>query len=188
MDLFLASLPVVSLLLHCLSYNPGCINGFGTTRQISKAYNELFNASERNRCPSPTTLQVGNFFKLVTVRITGHLIYWGKARVIGILSTLNTYILNPSYLTGDATQFIQEQDEFNKEFPNFDYCEILGTYVNKSFPFPHTHRFSFPRKLGEHIEHIDRSLETQFIDVVCWLIRHNLLVLLRTYIFLILPG
>lgn len=52
-------------------------------------------------------------------------------------------------------------------------------------------RFSFPRKLGEHIETLgssDRSGELQFIEMVCWLIRHNLLILLRTYTFLLLPG
>eukprot|EP01127_Copromyxa_protea_P015892 TRINITY_DN4641_c0_g1_i1.p1 TRINITY_DN4641_c0_g1~~TRINITY_DN4641_c0_g1_i1.p1 ORF type:complete len:504 (+),score=93.39 TRINITY_DN4641_c0_g1_i1:1096-2607(+) len=113
--------------------------------------------------------------------ITSHLIYWGKARIIGILSKLNTYILNPCMTyNGNSSQFMQQQYEFNREFPNFDFCEILGT-------------FSFPCKLGDHIERLTTStrkgtLEAEFIEMVCWLIRNNLVILLRTYVFLVLPG
>jgi hypothetical protein len=104
-------------------------------------------------------------------RIASHLIYWGKAKVIVFLTKLNTYTLNPN-TTDHFYQHVMAA-EFHREFPRFPLHATLEL-------------FSAPKKLGDHIQRHHTSLHREFVNIVIWLLRRDLLIQLHTYIYLII--
>lgn len=47
--------------------------------------------------------------------------------------------------------------------------------------------FSIPKKLGEHVLSLAPSLQKEFVEVVIWLLRHDLIIQLHTFVFFVIP-
>jgi nitrogen permease regulator 3-like protein len=105
-------------------------------------------------------------------RLAAHLVCWKKARVIDTLTKNNVYILNPSpKADGFYLPFLSQK--FERNFP-VKISDILP-------------RFSFPKKLGEHVQSLPTSLQRDFVDIVIWMLRQDLLVQQQTYVYLMVP-
>lgn len=114
-------------------------------------------------------------------RMAGHLVFWGRARVINTLTKTNIYVLNPrahfsdNFRENPGSYFKVLLDQFASVFsPSFRFEEILD-------------RFSHPKPLANHVNLLIPSLQRDFVDVVVWLLRKNLLIQLYTFIFLNIP-
>ncbi|KAF2077655.1 hypothetical protein CYY_001042 [Polysphondylium violaceum] len=103
-------------------------------------------------------------------RLASHLVHWKKARIINMMTKNNFYILTPRSQVNYATL----SQTFSVLFPDFKLYDILQ-------------RFSTARPLAEHISKIPSSqYHTTFLAVVGWLLQHDLIVQLSTYIHLMI--
>lgn len=100
--------------------------------------------------------------------IASHLEYWGKAKIIESLSQYNVYILNTKMNSGD-TYLHSIAPKFQELF------QIQLTAVLE--------QFSFPQALHEN----NFAQEEKFVEIVIWLLRHDLVVQIFPYFYLILP-
>jgi hypothetical protein len=48
--------------------------------------------------------------------------------------------------------------------------------------------FSVPKKLGEHVLSLAPPLQKEFVEVVIWLLRHDLIIQLHTFVFFVVPD
>uniref|UniRef100_A0A6B2L715 GATOR1 complex protein NPRL3 C-terminal HTH domain-containing protein n=1 Tax=Arcella intermedia TaxID=1963864 RepID=A0A6B2L715_9EUKA len=119
-----------------------------------------------NRLQKETGLPLSQLF-----RIAAHLVYWGKAKVVVFLTKLNVYTLNPNPPIQSLQSYITQ---FKQDFPSFDFCATLEN-------------FSIPKKLMNHMSRLSANLQPNFVNVVSWLLRHDLLVQVHTYVYLICP-
>lgn len=107
-------------------------------------------------------------------RLAAHLVYWNKARIINTLAKTNVYVLNPNPKCSDFYfPFIGQK--FSRVFPAFRLPEVLES-------------FSVPKKLGEHVLSLSPTLQKEFVEVVIWLLRHDFLMELHTFVFFVTPD
>ncbi|EGC37140.1 hypothetical protein DICPUDRAFT_30795 [Dictyostelium purpureum] len=100
-------------------------------------------------------------------RLASHLVHWRKAKIINMMTRNNNYILRP-----DSNQDYRELDKkFSLLFPDFRLYDILN-------------RFSVARPLHTHISKILPQYHTQFLSIIGWLLQHDLIVQLFTYVHL----
>jgi hypothetical protein len=132
-------------------------------------------------------------------RLASHLVYWRKARVVHMLTKNNVYILKPDVarwkeqhrflyrVAGEQVKLqadsasVRKRDsiavlcvKFARQFPSFRLAELLE-------------RFSTPKPLVEHMSQFAPTLQRDFINVVVWLLKHNLLEQMFVYVFLMVP-
>eukprot|EP01118_Nematostelium_gracile_P001379 TRINITY_DN11411_c0_g1_i2.p1 TRINITY_DN11411_c0_g1~~TRINITY_DN11411_c0_g1_i2.p1 ORF type:complete len:472 (-),score=71.77 TRINITY_DN11411_c0_g1_i2:3-1418(-) len=108
-------------------------------------------------------------------RISAHLVYWNRARLINTLTKTNIYVINPNPpISSKPDIYFMLGKQFSLIFPSFKLVEILE-------------RFSYPKTLGEHVDLLISSLQRDFVEVVVWLLQRNLLVQLHTYFLLMIP-
>ncbi|EFA86403.1 UPF0171 family protein [Heterostelium album PN500] len=118
-------------------------------------------------------------------RLSSHLVYWGKAKIINMLTKNNVYVLTPptkitdnnnnnnSSSNNNNSSYIDISNKFNIQFPEFQFQDILL-------------RFSSARPLAEHISKFHQSYHVTFLQIVCWLLQHDLIMQLHTYIHLMI--
>jgi hypothetical protein len=132
-------------------------------------------------------------------RLASHLVYWRKARVVHMLTKNNVYILKPDVarwkeqhrflyrVAGEQVKLqadsatVRKRDsiavmcvKFARQFPSFRLAEMLE-------------RFSTPKPLAEHMSQFAPTLQRDFVNVVVWLLKHNLLEQMFVYVFLMVP-
>ncbi|GAM17101.1 hypothetical protein SAMD00019534_002760, partial [Acytostelium subglobosum LB1] len=105
-------------------------------------------------------------------RLSSHLVYWRKAKIINMLTKNNVYILTP--ISGEQKiNYLELGNKFTQAFPDFMLQDILL-------------RFSVARPLAEHISKFHQSYHVMFLSVVCWLLEKGLITQLHTYIHLMI--
>jgi hypothetical protein len=103
--------------------------------------------------------------------MAANLEHWGKARIIEKFSTNNIYVLNSAC---ESLQSRELKDRFHKRFPSLSLAEEL-------------HRFSSLRSVGEHIADLTSpQAQREFIDLLIWLLREDIVEQLFQYPYLIL--
>lgn len=114
-----------------------------------------------------TDLSLSQVFRLVS-----HLVYWAKAMVIFPLCENNMYVLSPH--TNPITN-VYLVKSFERNFPNESLPVVLAKY-------------SLPIRMSECRDAIDTSQkQSQKCKLVVWMLQHQVLIQLHTYIFLSLP-
>eukprot|EP01130_Rhizamoeba_saxonica_P014917 TRINITY_DN6593_c0_g1_i1.p1 TRINITY_DN6593_c0_g1~~TRINITY_DN6593_c0_g1_i1.p1 ORF type:complete len:523 (-),score=87.05 TRINITY_DN6593_c0_g1_i1:22-1503(-) len=104
-------------------------------------------------------------------RIASHLVYWGKAKVIDTLTKKNVYILNPDC----KSSFSDLRTSFLEHFKEWNLADRLKG-------------FSIPIPLKAHITSISLpNAQREFVNIVIWLLRHELLIEVHTFVYLLLP-
>lgn len=104
--------------------------------------------------------------------IVGHLVYWGKATIIYPLCETNVYVLSPvanTYTNSDLSE------QFKKLF-NLSLCGQLA-------------EFSYPVKLRESKDVLNPiKQQDQKVKIVLWMLQHQLLIQLHTYVIFCPPA
>jgi hypothetical protein len=102
-------------------------------------------------------------------RMAAHLVYWQKAKIIKSLTQSSILVVNPEA----EFEFLLDQS-FAHAFPSFRLPEVLQS-------------FSSPIPLVSHAQKLPPTKQKDFLNIVLWLLRHNLLIELNTYIYLNIP-
>ncbi|EGG22631.1 UPF0171 family protein [Cavenderia fasciculata] len=102
-------------------------------------------------------------------RLASHLVYWRKAKIINMMTKNNVYVLNPR----NSNDLVDLGNKFSTLFPEFKFQDILF-------------RFSTARPLAEHISKIHQNYYVVFLQIVGWLLQHDLIVQLHTYVHLMI--
>ncbi|CAG7833317.1 unnamed protein product [Allacma fusca] len=103
------------------------------------------------------------------VEIASHLVYWAAAIVIYPMCESNVYVIAP-----DAPITSPElASAFTESFPGVSLSQLLSD-------------FSMPMPLGERINPLlgVTSSQMQLVQLVCWLLKHRLLIQLHTYLYM----
>jgi len=108
------------------------------------------------------------------LRLSAHLVYWNRARIIYTITKWNVYVLNHNRPPYEFPSVRLLDEEFQRMFSNFHLDEILAM-------------FSCRKSLGEHLDLLAPSLHKDFIDVVIWLLQRNLIIQLHTFVHLMIP-
>lgn len=110
--------------------------------------------------------------------MAAHLIYWKKGKLIKSLSPNSFFIINPRMKEKKSdlySNYLLSLDQsFSHSFLNFRLAEIL-------------HDFSTPLTLVTHVHKLAASKQKDFVPVVVWLLRHDLIIELNTYFYLNIP-
>ncbi|XP_054849233.1 GATOR complex protein NPRL3 isoform X2 [Eublepharis macularius] len=109
---------------------------------------------------------------LQVFQLAAHLVYWGKAIIIYPLCENNVYMLSPN---ASVCLYSPLADEFSCQFPGHDLPSVLS-------------KFSLPVSLAVFKNPLAPPVqETQFIQMVVWMLQHRLLIQLHTYACLMVP-
>ncbi|XP_074647993.1 GATOR1 complex protein NPRL3-like [Tubulanus polymorphus] len=112
-------------------------------------------------------LALSQVFQLVS-----HLMYWAKAMIIYPLCESNVYMLSPN---ADTMLSSDRVEEFTKEFPGMSLPAFLS-------------EFSLPTPYGEHKDVMGLpQQQVEHVRMVVWLLQHQLLMQLHTYVYLNVP-
>mmetsp|Transcript_16539 Transcript_16539/g.18384 ORF Transcript_16539/g.18384 Transcript_16539/m.18384 type:complete len:267 (+) Transcript_16539:903-1703(+) len=112
----------------------------------------------------------------VIYRVAAHLVYWGKAKIVDVLTMSNVFILNPNPQGEEKGQYFPFlAQKFATVFPAFRLSEIL-------------HRFSYPVPLSQHVQHLAAPLQRRFVEVLVWLMKRGLVMQVYTFIHLNIPA
>eukprot|EP01133_Synstelium_polycarpum_P010789 gene10789-12572_t len=110
-------------------------------------------------------------------RLASHLVYWRKAKIINMMTKNNIYILTPdrSSHTNSKINYGELAAKFAVLFQHeIKFHDILL-------------RFSTPRPLAEHISKFHQTYHVTFLQIVGWLLQHDLITQLHTYVHLMCP-
>ncbi|KAI8918524.1 nitrogen permease regulator of amino acid transport activity 3-domain-containing protein [Powellomyces hirtus] len=102
-------------------------------------------------------------------RLAAHLVHWHKAKIIDVISMRNVYVVAPE---APLEQLPRLMEEFNNRFPQMDLPTILA---DLSTPRPYS--VIIPRK----------EARTLYLEVLTFLLRHDLVAQLHMYIYLMIP-
>ncbi|XP_029431886.1 GATOR complex protein NPRL3 isoform X5 [Rhinatrema bivittatum] len=116
---------------------------------------------------------------LQVFQLAAHLVYWGKAIIIYPLCENNVYMLSPNANVGLYSSLA---DQFSCQFPGHVLPSVLA-------------KFSLPVSLSEFKnplappgqEASTLPLQPQLIQMVVWMLQHQLLIQLHTYACLMVP-
>lgn len=110
--------------------------------------------------------------------MVAHLIYWKKGKLIKSLSQHSVFIINPRMKEKKSdlySNYLLSLDQsFSHSFFNFRLAEILRD-------------FSTPLTLVTHVHKLAANKQKDFLNVVMWLLRHDLIIELNTYFYLNIP-
>lgn len=133
-------------------------------------------------------------------RLAAHLVYWRKARVVHMLTKANVYALKPDAARWRAQHRFQrrvagDQVVLRGGGPGHRKKDSLSVLCGKfarvfpSFRLPETiERFATPKPLAEHMSLFSPTLQVDFVNAVVWLLRHDLLVQLHVYVYLLIDD
>ncbi len=99
--------------------------------------------------------------------MAAHLVFWGKAKIINIMTKNNVYTL-ASHNDEVNENMHTLWKEFSCIFPDFNLVEVLAN-------------FSVPKPLSFHVQTLQHAHHRDFVLVVGWLLQKELLVQLHTY-------
>jgi len=101
-------------------------------------------------------------------QLVGHLIYWAKVTVIYPLCETNVYVLASQAPTHVSSALIEE---FYMKFPGISLLVVMA-------------EFSLPVSLSQHgnLTHL-ADQQTQLLQIIIWMLQHNLLMQLHTYVY-----
>ncbi|CAI9729517.1 Hypothetical predicted protein [Octopus vulgaris] len=128
-------------------------------------------------CVNPTknlqTLSLDADLSLSQVfRLVSHLVYWAKAMIIYPLCENNMYVLSPHT---NPISNVHLVELFERDFPNESLPVVLSKY-------------SLPIRMNEYRDALDTSQkQSQKCKLVVWMLQHQILIQLHTYIFLSVP-
>lgn len=107
-------------------------------------------------------------------RIAAHLVYWKKAKIIDVLTRNNLYVLNPQPhdLEERTTHLPFLAQQFETQFQNLKLIDLLS-------------RFSTPKRLADVLQLT--TAQSKFVEMVTWLIRHDLITQIHQFVFLLAP-
>ncbi|XP_029431883.1 GATOR complex protein NPRL3 isoform X2 [Rhinatrema bivittatum] len=109
---------------------------------------------------------------LQVFQLAAHLVYWGKAIIIYPLCENNVYMLSPNANVGLYSSLA---DQFSCQFPGHVLPSVLA-------------KFSLPVSLSEFKNPLaPPGQEPQLIQMVVWMLQHQLLIQLHTYACLMVP-
>jgi len=100
-------------------------------------------------------------------RLCAHLVHWRKARIMSTLTKHSILTINSEAVLDRAIC-----DAFEAAFPTHGLPDQLS-------------RFAVPKRLDEHLRVLGQGAQHQLINLVIFLLRHSLLVLLHTFVSLI---
>jgi len=114
-------------------------------------------------------------------RIAAHLVKWQKSRIIDVVARNAVYMVkSPSTpatdtVEGTLSPMAVLERKFDRWFPSFRLATMLE-------------RFSTPRSVAAHLADLPAALERDFVAVVIWLLRHDLVLQLHEYLYLVVPS
>ncbi|XP_052227787.1 GATOR complex protein NPRL3-like isoform X2 [Dreissena polymorpha] len=101
-----------------------------------------------------------------------HLVYWAKAFIIYPLCETNIFILSPTANTHVSSKLVEE---FTQQFPG---CSLPVQLAE----------FSFPTQLRDAHSPLSNHGDTELmVQIVVWMLKHQLLTQLHTYVFFVPP-
>ncbi|XP_014609422.1 PREDICTED: nitrogen permease regulator 3-like protein isoform X3 [Polistes canadensis] len=126
-------------------------------RRLIQMYNPL---------KSIQTLAADSDLTLTQVfQLTGHLVYWAKARIIYPLCESNVYVVSP-----DAVLSNQLLEAFSEQFPGLCLLQVISD-------------FSLPTSISQKLNPLSQpQQQTQLVKVIIWLLKNHLLLQLHTYV------
>ena len=99
-------------------------------------------------------------------RVASNLLYWGKAKLIDKMTLKSIYMINPQF------EFYQGLSlQFSKANPSFNLNEELN-------------KFSKPKILEEHLP---ASFQNEYINMVTWLLRNDVIIEVHQFIYCLPP-
>ncbi|KAJ3010132.1 Nitrogen permease regulator 3 [Thoreauomyces humboldtii] len=102
-------------------------------------------------------------------RLAAHLVHWQKAKIIDVISMRNVYVVSPDAPLDKLPCLIED---FQTRFPQLDLPSVLA---DLSIPRPYS--VIVPQK----------ELRTLYLEILTYLLRHNLVHQLHMYIYLMIP-
>ncbi|KAI8818606.1 nitrogen permease regulator of amino acid transport activity 3-domain-containing protein [Fimicolochytrium jonesii] len=102
-------------------------------------------------------------------RLAAHLVHWQKAKIIHVVGVRNVYVVPPN---ADLNRIHELSGDFNNRFPSVNLPSILANLTSIR-PFSTT----IPQK----------ELRTLYLEILTYLLRHNLVEQLHMYIYLMIP-
>eukprot|EP00051_Salpingoeca_urceolata_P012741 m.157794 g.157794 ORF g.157794 m.157794 type:complete len:633 (-) comp17590_c0_seq12:28-1926(-) len=106
----------------------------------------------------------------LVLRMAVHLVSWNEAKIIYPLCATNRYLLSSSLDLGSLS--VQTMDSFASAFPDHSLAATLEDY-------------SHLRQLSEHMNALAPEEDTERLQIVAWLLQRDLVVILRTFVFLV---
>ncbi|CAF2331655.1 unnamed protein product [Rotaria sp. Silwood2] len=110
-------------------------------------------------------------------RLTAHLLYWGRAKIIYPIHDDNVYIISPDAdisKQGSLAKMYKETFQNTSNYPTLQ--EALAEYSDAITFFDHISRNDNETDLRERIQCVE------------WLLRHRLLIQVHYYYYLLLPN
>lgn len=110
------------------------------------------------------------------IGLAKHLISWHEATIIYPICGNNTYVVAPDF----DLDLISEENRAAFA-TSFNHRQTLITVLID---------FSHPRRLSEHMNPVSDSKESiaEKLQVVQWLLQREMVILLQTYVFLVVPS
>lgn len=105
-------------------------------------------------------------------RLAAHLVYWGCGRVVDTLTKHNVYMVNPA---AELSPHSPLALEFKLKFRPTTLPGLLSKLSVR------------PAKVGDFLRGLTATEQLRFIKMLIWLLRHDFLVQLHTYIHLVIP-
>jgi nitrogen permease regulator 3-like protein len=104
-------------------------------------------------------------------RMSAHLVYWGKGKIIDTLAKNNVYAIHPNADLSPHSTFALE---FQHRFSPMTIHETLHQLSSRL------------TNIGEHLRGMNSERQVQFLHILTWLLRRDFLMQIHIYIYLVL--
>ncbi|KAJ3175166.1 Nitrogen permease regulator 3 [Geranomyces variabilis] len=102
-------------------------------------------------------------------RLAAHLVHWRKAKIIDVVSTRNVYIVAPDAPFDNLASL---SADFSTRFPTVNLPSVLAD-------------LAVPRPFAVAVPH--KEARTLYLEILTYLLRHDLVTQLHMYIYLMIP-
>jgi hypothetical protein len=102
-------------------------------------------------------------------RLSAHLIYWNKAKLIDVINLKNVYMVNPEVSFENLKELA---DKFSQQFPQFNLIQLLQG-------------MNYPKPFSSLIQTNDAR--DKYLEIAEFLLRYRLVIQLHTYIYFMIP-
>ena len=106
-------------------------------------------------------------------RMSAHLVYWGKGKIIDTLAKNNVYAIHPD---ADLSPQSPYALEFQHRFAPMTMHEALHQLSSRL------------ANIGEHLRGMNSEKQVQFLHILTWLLRRDFLLQIHIYIYLVLDN
>ena len=106
-------------------------------------------------------------------RMSAHLVYWGKGKIIDTLAKNNVYAIHPNADLSPQSTFALE---FQHRFSPMTIHEALHQLSSRL------------ANIGEHLRGMNSERQVQFLHILTWLLRRDFLLQIHIYIYLVLDD